>query len=433
MHPFLTDVDPRGEIKGSRDPLGIMSMWTRLGRQVVGNLTTVSTSVAGFITLILGHNFVDRLREEGASEDPLAVFLKWEQLAAYARWIVHEDGDFRGTERVRRNADGAKIRLGTAADLQILSNQRTYGLWGLYTNPARACGLLEGEPSRLSAAAKRLVDEVYLPILSASGCRRGDAIAALLRDPSPSLARNSPLLTAVASIFRDRLSRQEHEVFHEHLLLGGPAGATDGVQAVLVEVLTPTLADADWTFTPARLRQLARQARKRGEPGVRLASHLERIGACEQVLGPAAVVFDDVLHADGQTLDELAVRLCGEWGPAIHHLDIDTLESAAGELRDPTGDPATGRRWVQLAQAWRAGDYAQGYRVLLAQNEAVMRSRANAAPWVVLRDDRYIQVNFTEANAPTIPSRDELSEFWWHPYFLGSLRSVAIALSAASK
>jgi len=46
--PFLTDIDPQAAIKGSRDPLGIQPIWTRLGRHVVGNLTTVSSSVRDF-------------------------------------------------------------------------------------------------------------------------------------------------------------------------------------------------------------------------------------------------------------------------------------------------------------------------------------------------------------------------------------------------
>ncbi len=403
-----------------------MSMWTRLGRKVVGNLTTVSDSISGFVTLLLGHHFIERAREEGF-DDALTVFLKWEQMAAYARWIVREDGDFRGKERVKQHS-AAKIRLGTDEGLQILSNQRTYGLWGLYTNPARASGLLEGEQSRLGAAARRLVDAVYMPILASGSERCDDAIAALLRDPAAALSRQSPLLTAVAKVFRPTLAREEREVFRAHLLLGGPADATDGAQTVLAGLLEQTLADAAWGFTPERLRQFAREAGKYGEPGARLAGHLGSIAACEQVLGPAAILFDDMLHADGQTLDEFAERLHEHWGPKIEHLDIATIEASARELRDPTGDPATGQRWVQLARAWHAGDYAQGYRVLLAQNAAVMRSRASAAPWVELRDDSVVQVNYKEESRPEIPTGDDLVDVWWHPYFLGSLRSVARAL-----
>jgi hypothetical protein len=46
--PFLTDLDSRAAVKGSGDPLGIQAIWTRFGRHVVGNLTTVSNSVRDF-------------------------------------------------------------------------------------------------------------------------------------------------------------------------------------------------------------------------------------------------------------------------------------------------------------------------------------------------------------------------------------------------
>jgi hypothetical protein len=52
--PFLTALDSRAAVKGSSDPLGIQPIWTRLGRQVIGNLTTASNSVRDFTTLILG-------------------------------------------------------------------------------------------------------------------------------------------------------------------------------------------------------------------------------------------------------------------------------------------------------------------------------------------------------------------------------------------
>lgn len=60
--PFLTDLDSRAVVKGSRDPLGIQQIWTRLGRHVVGNLTTVSDSVRdayGWQNLKLGQDFYE--------------------------------------------------------------------------------------------------------------------------------------------------------------------------------------------------------------------------------------------------------------------------------------------------------------------------------------------------------------------------------------
>ena len=51
---FLTELDPRAKIRGSRDPLGIQAIWAGLGQEVIGNLTTVTDSVRGFTTLLVG-------------------------------------------------------------------------------------------------------------------------------------------------------------------------------------------------------------------------------------------------------------------------------------------------------------------------------------------------------------------------------------------
>src|SRR5512140_701933 len=62
--PFLTDLDSRAAIKGSRDPLGVQPIWARLGRHVVGNLTTVSNSVRDFTVLLLGYHFAQCVADD---------------------------------------------------------------------------------------------------------------------------------------------------------------------------------------------------------------------------------------------------------------------------------------------------------------------------------------------------------------------------------
>ena len=57
--PFLTELDSRAAVKGSRDSLGLQAIWTRLGRHVVGNFTTVSDSVRDFTVVLLGFHFSD--------------------------------------------------------------------------------------------------------------------------------------------------------------------------------------------------------------------------------------------------------------------------------------------------------------------------------------------------------------------------------------
>src|SRR6056297_2295239 len=162
--PFLTDLDSRAAVKGSRDPLGVQQIWTRMGRHVVGNLTTVSNSVRDFSTLLLGYYFAERLCDDLGPDSELSTFLKWEQLAAYSRGVMNKDFSFRGSGRVKRNLnDGGKVLLSDQRSHQILANQKIYGLWGLYTMPARASGLVDGNPTRLTPPAMEFVEKQYLP------------------------------------------------------------------------------------------------------------------------------------------------------------------------------------------------------------------------------------------------------------------------------
>jgi len=54
---FMTEIDSRAKVKGSRDPLAVIPVWSFFGRKVVGNLTTVTDSVRGFTILLLGYYF----------------------------------------------------------------------------------------------------------------------------------------------------------------------------------------------------------------------------------------------------------------------------------------------------------------------------------------------------------------------------------------
>ena len=90
MHhaPFFTALDPDARLKGSRDPLGFERIWTAFGREIIGNLTTVTQSVRQFSTLLFGFHLANQATESLADRDEefLPAFLRFEQLAAYARY-----------------------------------------------------------------------------------------------------------------------------------------------------------------------------------------------------------------------------------------------------------------------------------------------------------------------------------------------------------
>jgi hypothetical protein len=107
--PFLTGPDSRAEIKGSRDPLGVQPIWTRLGRHCVGKLTTVTRSVRDFNVLLIGVHFAQQVAEKRGPEHHLGTFLRWEQFAGYARSRSFGERNFRGRDRVGLNlADSAR-------------------------------------------------------------------------------------------------------------------------------------------------------------------------------------------------------------------------------------------------------------------------------------------------------------------------------------
>lgn len=123
---FLTDIDSRAAIKGSRDSLGAQAIWTLLGRQVVGGLTTNTTSVRDFVVLLLGYWFVEKLDEAGSREEALPVFIRWEQRASYARFLAGDTG-FRGTTRTRAVlSDGARVTISVTDDRSVKQGEREH-------------------------------------------------------------------------------------------------------------------------------------------------------------------------------------------------------------------------------------------------------------------------------------------------------------------
>lgn len=430
--PFLTEIDPQAAIKGSRDPLGTQTIWSRLGRHVVGNLTTVTTSVRDFTTTILGYYFAERVADQNSADDDLGVFLRWEQLAAHARFRVNGDERIRGIERVMKaKNESDRIRIAADATGQILSNQKTYGLWGLYTAASRASGLVDGEPTRLADAGRMLVEDIYLPAFAAGGLRGADVVVRRLSKPKFDLDASSNdalFLRAIGRVLSPRLAKQEREIFRNRLLFGRAPDRTDGRQAALVTAIDAIAGDDDWTMSPARARHLAKTCRPLGPAGEAAAVRLERIRVAEELLAPCAALFDLVLASDGQSLADVGGLLKRRWGARVATIDPDAVAELEIELRDSTGDVDTGRRWVRVANALAGGSYQQAIELLMEQNGFVMKTRAGAGPWADLSENR-LRVRYREETLGALPDRNELPALWRHSYFLDALRAIAVQLS----
>jgi hypothetical protein len=425
--PFLTDLDSRAAVKGSRDPLGIQQIWTRMGRHVVGNLTTVSTSVRDYGTLLLGYHFAEVVAEDVGPGRDLVTFLKWEQLAAYSRAKINGDYAFRGTDKVRRLLDeGERLWISDDRRHQILSNQKIYGLWGLYTGPARTSGLLEGDPTRLTSSARAFVEEHYLPRLGGRNGRYANRIREILRQKRSPLAiekGDAGLAGAIAAALPARLTAAERAFYRSYLLETVPGhDLTQGRQQQFVELLKPSLSDADWRFSPTAIGHFAKQAK--GRHWESLADRLERIRVCETVMASASTLFAVLLGLDGEPMKTITGRMESAWGPRVRTVD----HGAFGSLRvDISGeDPAVADRWIAFAEGLATGDYRSAVTTLVQQNCSVMAKRGGAA-WIEFRGGRFhVRVRDEQGH---LPDREELPELWRFPYFLESLRTVAETLA----
>jgi hypothetical protein len=425
--PFLTELDGTAVLKGSRDPLGVQQIWTKLGRRVIGNLTTVSNSVRDFTALLIGL-YLAEAAASGTAAAQLPFFLRWEQLAGYARGHVNADWRFRGTERVRTNVQTSNTQiLSTVGKGPILSDQPTYGLWGLYTVPSRLSGLLEADAPRLTPAARDFVERQYLPKLAINSQGLRPLLTLLQKDPGTLRLDGNPLVTAVARVLdRKKFSKAEKAFYREHLLEGGPDDSTQGIQRTLERAMNESFQRSDFEWRPGEVRSLMARARPLGELGEELADRLQQILDCEAVIAPISRLFGYLLGKRGARLDAIARELRDTWGIGASSMDDQAFAALRPHL--PTTEAGTADQWIRIASLAREGAYVDLVQEMVAVNRAVMAARGGAA-WAEITDGA-LRVHFQEENG-RLPAGEELPDQWRHPYFLDSLREVAMPLRDA--
>ena len=418
--PFLTSLDSRGAVKGSRDPLGAQSVWVHFGRKIIGNLTTQSTLVPDFTVLLVGLHLAELVGAEQGDVSALDVFLRWEQLAAYVRVLKGVRG-FRGVDRARLNLEkSSRVTLSGAPRDQVLGDQRVYGIWGLYMVAARTSGFVVPGTHQLAPAGRDLVESVFIPKME----RGNPKILARLerelgrRDAwSVNFEKEAALVDSVAAVLMGKRGQAESERYRTHLIRHEVGDQTHGRQRELAALLESNPIDS---IDPSAIRALTKEARARKQPA--LVQALDQVRVTESVLAPATRTFGWLLGQQGRTRAQVLGDLRRVLGSGAKSVEFEGLRELRGDFAIATGTEEASQRWLSLGEAFATGQVDAVLDGLLAHNREVMRERNGSSPWIEFVDDE-LRVHFVE-DASDLFTRDELPGLWQHPYFISSLKSV---------
>jgi hypothetical protein len=425
--PFLTEMDPRLQVQGSRDALAAQAVWATVGRRLVGNLTLASNDIAGFRTLLIGYGLA---REDAGLAERLRMFLRWEQVAAGCRVAVNDDPAPLGARRVRRRlSERSTMKIGEAREHQILGDQRAAGLWVLYHRAACGSGLVDNR-RQLTETGRQLY-EGWMKVLPKAVLRKvrseTEQTVTFRRgtEPTQESAEIARLLVGGDGVDNEVLDRQ----LVKGLVPDGAGGTRQlaaGRQHRLAALLAHRAALESWRDALPALHQQALASADSD-----LAARLDEVQVTESVLAPAQTAFDALLiDGHGDTSAGFATRVYRAWpsipasvrGGEFHTKIEPLLRATVGSYRAAL--------WAETGKAMADGDWDRAIERMVQINGDTMHQRGGA-PWARTTNRGTLDVRLP-LGAP-LPEQDTLSNGWRNPYYLDPLRTVQRDLLAGAR
>jgi len=400
---FLSLLDERAKAKGSRDPLGFELVWSHFGRKVVGNLTTITSSMDNFAVALLGFYWANQLVPMGGEasarhKEVRQVFLRYEQLTGYVRYYGKAT-DIMGITRVtqRIHDDSFKITLGQSTEQQILSDQASYGLWGLYSSAARDTGLAKGSDRLVTPLGEEIAQAIIKELSVA------DELFSLLTSKKP-LDREQ--LERMAESFMKAI---HHKSVQEPLLEALMSGNDpQGVQHELWQVTQKIFSDG--MKTPKNIEEFINRVLKY-KTSEHLTQYLHDILGIERLLVAANNLFQYCQRKDGESLDDILKALEGRY--RYIHLPKSL----------PIDDFPRREQLESLLTAIRNDEIRRAINEILRLNKEVMQQRSGA-PWVEVESRRSLRVRVKSEKAE-LKSQSAIELQWDYDYFIGSFLNIA--------
>jgi hypothetical protein len=400
---FLSLLDDRAKPKGSRDPLGFEMVWTFFGRRVVGNLTTITSSLENFSVALLGFHWANELALNISEEDkPKKIrenFLKYEQIAAYLRYYENSKsimGITRVTDRI--NNDAKLIYLGLGSNEQILSDQTGYGLWGFYSNALKDTDLIKGNERYLTekglSLASRFENNLNKDIFF--NWINGNSVA-------------KSELKSVSKKYMKAIHNEElvNDLF-EKLMIGGEK------EKIQEDLWYLTKSIAKNKHFPDSVEDFINAIKAHAKNNSALLDRLQEIEQVERVLVAINNIFNYCQRHDGTELSEVLTNIKKQ------SYNYDYLPSKLPEQKFPRRDYIE-----RILQFLRKGDDESVLKEIFVLNKVVMEQR-NGAPWIELENGKKLRVRVKNEKSSLLSQQDrQLETHWDYDYFLGAYLAIA--------
>ena len=403
---FISLLDDRARPKGSRDPLGFEMVWTFFGRKVVGNLTTITSSWRIFSVGLLGFYWCNQLCRDTHPLSKQRVlqehFIRYEQLAAYLRHISGDD-EVMGIKRVRRRwaEAGKTLSIGTKQQDLILSDQVSYGIWGLYSTALRETGLVKGENRELTEQGLDIAQRIETNLFRNGEGQGRDWYWRYLQGDKT--VKTEELKSEGKRFVKAITQVGVMDALIKALLLGS---GKHHCQMALYEACR--VVDAQ-ILENESLSGLIAVISKHASAD--LSQVLSNIHQIERLLVTANILFDYCRRKDGERLRDVAVAIQKVYS-------FDYL---------PEGPELAGCPYAsdleKLRSCLRRNEVVDALRCLLEMNKKIMTGRGGAA-WVEEAGNERLRVR-VNAEKAKLPPPEVLQTQWHYDYFLRSYAHIA--------
>jgi len=412
--------------------LGYEPIWTGFGRRIVKNLTTVTTSVRGFTTHLLGYYFASQIIDSSDKFDEndfIGLFLKFEQLAAYSRyaWNMHRVGDgsdIRGIQRVEKNmADGkGKVVISSVHKHQILSEQRTYGLWGLFSVSAKNSGLIDAERMRVTPDAQEFIENTILPHFEKAGNLQNKVLDILIKDnynyePGKG-GRDEKLGKIIAELHKPSFTSTERAFYTIHLLYGDSDEITlqRDFWERLVQISKQKSNGEIWEnpFLRNELREVISISLES-----ELSVRLQDIDHLDWLLYITNSIYSFLLGKNGISIADIAKEI-PDLKTISNLIKIEPLEKLKPIVAG-FSDNEHAERLLVIASLIKKSNIYEVISTLIAHNAEVMKRRWGGGAWIAINDEKLdVRFGLEETEIGKFTDYNVM----YSTYFLNSVKQI---------